>query len=238
MAEKLTRRLRSLAYLLISEPVWIILVVGVGLAALRLQAKPDGGATATLVGALFGAAAVLAGNWINRVRTQRQADRVLEERRAKLQVLIAAELVNVAVGLMSGKEYTDAAVTSGRAGAALPNAVDLSLYLPRAMPFTDSLGTELLVLDAQTVDALSTLRSSLIATRAQMQDAGQEGRMGLLRAEALSNGQAHSMGVLVDVFKRVAPDRKFQREGELPELVSDMLTKAARPPVDPRVMAA
>ncbi len=230
--------MKALWRVMAGEPMWVIALVVVGLALLRGQSAAfDVAATASLVGALFGAAAILAGNWINRRRTQNQAAQDLEDQRAKLKTLIAAELVNVAVGLMSGKEYTDAAVISGRAGAAMPNAVDLTLYLPRAMPFTDSLGAQLLALDEQTIDVLSTLRSSLTATRAQMQDASAEGRMGLLRAEALSNGQAHSMGVLVDVFKRVAPDRKFQREGEAAELVIDMLTKAAKPPSDPRGIA-
>lgn len=230
--------MKSLLRMLAGEPVAIVVIVAVGLAALHMQTVPDGGATATLVGALFGAAAVLAGNWINRLRMQRQVVDDLKDRRKKLNTLIAAELVNVAIGLINAKELVDAAVVSAQAGGPVGNAIDLTVYLPRPMPFTDGLGVDLLVLDHEAVDALTTLRSNLALTRAAMDDVTKEGRLGMLRAGTLANSLANDMAVLVEVFGRVAPDRKVQLEGEEAKLVTDMLKQAAKPPADPRRMAA
>ena len=221
------------------EPVWVIVLIGGGLAVLRRQAAAfDVAATASLVGALFGAAAILAGNWLNRMRTQSQAVQDLENQREKLKTLIAVELVNVAIGLVSAKDFVDAAVGSAQAGGPVVLAVDLTLYQPRPMPFTDGLGVDLLVLDREAVDALSTLRSNLTMTRAAMDDVTKESRMGMLRAGALSNSLAHDMGVLSKVFGYIAPQRKVQREGQDAQLVTDMLKEAAKPPANPRNIAA
>ncbi len=94
------------------------------------------------------------------------------------------------------------------------------------------------MLDSQAVDALTILRSNLNVTRAAMDDVSKEGRMGMLRAGTLSKSLALDMGVLAEVFGHIAPERKFQREGEGAELVSVILTKAAKPPTDPRSMVA
>ncbi len=79
-------------------------------------------------------AAILAGNWINRLRVQRQVVQDFDEQRKKLKTLIAAELVTVAIGLIDTKESVDSAVTAAEAGGLVTNAVDLTLYRPRPMP--------------------------------------------------------------------------------------------------------
>jgi hypothetical protein len=93
-------------------------------------------AISTLVGALFGGAALLIGNWINRWNEGRKACKELEERVSKVKAMIAAELVNVAGGLIGAKIMMDAAVETAKAGGSLPSNADLTLDEPRLMPFT------------------------------------------------------------------------------------------------------
>jgi hypothetical protein len=54
-----------------------------------------------LAGALFGGAAVLLGNWINRINEWKRAAEAVMERQARLTALITAELVDVAASLIA-----------------------------------------------------------------------------------------------------------------------------------------
>ena len=193
----------------------------------------DPAAAASLAGALFGGAALLLGNWINRANdlskaAQEQADQV-----EKLKTMIAAELIDVACGLMSAKQLVDAAIISARAGGQVSETLDMSQYRPRQMPFTDSLGTKLLVLKNGAIDALATLRSNLAVTRQSMDEVTAGARFGLLKATSLSNGLGHDMTVLAEVITHIAPTRKLIIADAEPELVTEILKRAAKPPTDP-----
>lgn len=78
------------------------------------------------------------------------------------------------------------------------------------MPFTDSLGTKLLVLKKGAIDAIAILRSNLAVTRQSMDEMAAGARFGLLKAISLSNGLGHDMTVLAEAFTHIAPTRKLR----------------------------
>jgi hypothetical protein len=190
-------------------------------------------AIATLVGALFGGAALLLGNWINRWNERRKACKEMEERVSKLKAMIAAELVPVAWGLIGAKEMMDAAVRTAKAGGSLPNNEDLTRYAPRPMPFTDNLGSELLILDQRGIDVLTTLRSNLAITRMSMDEVSSERRsFGLLTAMQLEGVIRHDMKILSEAFEHFAPERKFALGEKDPEFATTILRRLAVPAGD------
>ena len=181
-------------------------------------------AAATLAGALFGGAAVVLGNGLNRWEDWRKR----KDRVRSLKTLIAAELVDVACGLLPAKEEMDAAITSAQAGGNITTPPIWSSCWPRPMPFTWGLGMELLALGQPAIDALTTLRSNLATTRSLMdQFAGAP--FGLLKAISLSTSLGQSMKVLSEAFIHIAPDRKFQLPGKKPELATSILDRASNP---------
>ena len=190
----------------------------------------DQAAAAGLAGALFGGAALLLGNWINRANDRFKAAQEQAGQIEKLKILIAAELVDVACGLMSAKQLVDAAIISLRAGGPVSETLDMSLYRPRLMPFTDSLGPKLLALEKGAIDAITTLRSNLAVTRQSMDEVTAGARFGLLKATSLSDGLGHDMTILAEVFTHIAPTRKLLPLGAKPELVTEVLNRAAQPP--------
>ena len=193
----------------------------------------DPAAAAGLAGALFGGAALLLGNWINRANDRFKAAQEQAGQVEKLKAMIAAELVDVACGLMSAKKFVDAAIVSARAGGSVSETFDMSQYRPRQMPFTDSLGTKLLALEKGTIDAIATLRSNLAVTRQGMDEVTAGARFGLLKATFLSNGLGHDMTVLAEVFTYIAPTRQLLIGDAEPELVTEILKRAAKPPAEP-----
>jgi hypothetical protein len=193
----------------------------------------DQAAAASLAGALFGGAALLLGNWINRANDQCKTAREQAGEIEKLKTMIAAELVDVACGLMSAKQLVDAAIISARAGGQVSETLDMSSYRPRQMPFTDSLGTKLLILKNGAIDAIATLRSNLAVTRQLMDEVTAGARFGLPKATFLSNTLSQDMTVLAEVFTHIAPTRKLLIADAEPELVTEILKRAAKPPPDP-----
>lgn len=202
----------------------LLVILGLGLMAWQSQ-QLDAAAVATLVGALFGGAAVLLGNWISRRNEKQRATEALEQRRAKLTTLIAAEIVNVAVGLIDAKDLLGAALETLQAGGPVTDHLDMSHYLPRDLPLTDRLGVELLILEQPAIDSLATLRTNLAITRMLMEEVTRGGRFGLLRITALSNGLRHDMGVLADVFEHIAPARKLALPDQQAELATVILRR-------------
>lgn len=213
---------------LVGLSIWVVAFPPWG-----LKAEP----AASLAGALFAAAAVLLGNWISRSNEQHKAAARLERRSAALRALIAAELVNLTAGLLDSKHMMDAAIRTIRAGGPAPGKIDLSDYFPRAMPFMESLGVELLLLEVTAIDALTTLHANLAQTRRAMESNAQivKGTAGLSLAIAtqISQSLSHDMKILAEAFEHVAPIRKLQWPGEdQPKLVIDVLKNAARSPDD------
>lgn len=190
-----------------------------------LFVKPVGGnveASAGLSGALFGSAAVLIGNAINGYYQQSATIEKEAAQVEKIKTLIAAELINIVCGLIDAKRIIDAAIATIDAGGSVSDKLDMARYLPRPMPFTDSLGVEILLLDKKAVDAIATLRSNLEITRKEMNEitAGSSFR---LKVRSLSDSLAFDSGVLAELLTYIAPNRKLKMESNDERLVVDIL---------------
>jgi hypothetical protein len=211
----------------------VIALLLIGGLLLYWQNMKSAEAIATLVGAFFGGAALLLGNWINRWNERRKACEDLEERLSKLKAMIAAELVNVACGLIDAKEMMDAAIRTVRAGGNLPDNENLTLYMPRLMPFTDNLGSELLILEQRGIDVLATLRSNLSTTRMIMDEVSLGKRpFGYLTAMQIEGSIRHDLKILSEAFELFAPERKLALMGEDPEHAITILRRLSQPAED------
>lgn len=187
----------------------------------------DPAAASSLSGALFGGAALLLGNWINRINDRHRAEQEQAEQIENLKTLIAGEMVNVAAGLIYAKQHVDSAIISLNVGGPVPEKLDMNRYRPRLMPMTESLGPKLLALERSAIDAITTLRSNLAVSRNSMDEVTAGKRFGMLVAQSLSEGLSHDMKILSDVFTHIAPTRKLELPGKQPELAIDVLNKAA-----------
>jgi len=128
------------------------------------------------------------------------------ERRVKIEKLVTAELVNIAAGSISAVDFISAAVTNS--GAMGRN--DLARFIPRGMPFTSAMGTELLLLSERQLDCLITLEANLRETRRQMQEFPSEPLHHFIPATNLLGSLAHDMEVLAETFEVLAPTRQFK----------------------------
>ncbi len=201
----------------------LLLIGGVLLSWIDMKSNE---AIATLVGALFGGAALLLGNWISRLNERQKSYKDLEERVSKLKAMIAAELVNVACGLIDAKEMMDASLSTAKVRGSLPKNADLTRYAPRLMPFTDNLGSELLILAQREIDVLTTLRSNLATTRMIMDEVSSGRRaFGLLTVTQLEGSIRHDMKILSEAFENFAPERKFSLMGKDPEFAITILRR-------------
>jgi hypothetical protein len=183
-----------------------------------------------LSGALFGAAAVFGGILADRWLRQREGDKERRESTVKIQSLVTAELIGVSTGLIDAERYLAAADSTVRAGGSLPSNDDLNHILPRPMSFTDSLGTDLLLLNSEQIDVLATLRANLAQTAMLMNEitAGRRA-FGFLSADQLLGSVRHSMLIVAKCFDELDPNRMIQLPGRGPELVSELLRRVAEP---------
>lgn len=214
----------------ISDLMLFVVLAGCGAWVMGTQyQRPDAAAAAALAGALFGGSAILLGNWITRFNDRRRMADERDDQCAKLKTLIAAELVNVAAGLIGSKEYFHAAAEHARTGGVLPPQPDLEHCLPRDMPFLVAAGTELLLLDQPSVDALVTLRGNLALTSAAIGSiADGRDRFGILRVGAVSTSLSNDLEILAQAFEHIAPARMLKLPGQdAAELVSVLLRRVA-----------
>jgi hypothetical protein len=203
--------------------LFVVLIGGAAWLMWWQSNRLDAGAVATLVGALFGGAAVLLGNAINAFDDRAQRATQVETRRVALKSLIAAELVSIAVDLVSGKRLLDIAfaTTNDR-----PASFGVGDDFPRQATLTMSLGAELLTLEQSELDALVTLQQNLAITRANLKE--RSGGIGLLQLGRLIEGLAFDMEILAQCFERIAPTRRLQFGAEGAELASLVLRNAAK----------
>jgi hypothetical protein len=210
------------------EPLVVVALLFLIIFLLRSHSMNSEDTIATLVGALIGSFALILGNWLAKLNEQNRAHIELKKRVCKVKALVAAELVNVAVGLMGDKELMDAAVESLKASGSVPSQLDLTLNAPRPMPFTDSLGPELLTLQQREIDVLMTLRSNLSVTQGTMAEVTTGRRsFGLLMASQLGQGIRHDMAVLAEGFECFAPKRELSFKDKKPELATTILKRLA-----------
>jgi hypothetical protein len=220
----------------------VILVV---IASFLPRWKPygwDAASVSTLVGALAGAAALLLGNWINRINDAKRAEaeskareetealrREAEvqrkeaaraERLAKVKALVTARLVAVALKLIHTKRLADAALTSQ---AHVDSELLLST-LPEGTGLLRDLGAELLELEPADLDALETLDTNL---EINILTLSREPTVGLFRLPMVLSGLGAAMTVLAKCFERISPNRSFSIEGQKPVLASVILRERA-----------
>jgi hypothetical protein len=100
---------------------------------------------------LIGAAAAVFAAKLERLQNKVDEDSVATSRGRKVKALIA-ELVNVAAGLIGTKRLLQSAADTAESGGTLPDQIELSASLPRSMPLTAALGTELLLLSERQLD--------------------------------------------------------------------------------------
>jgi len=182
-----------------------------------------------LGGALVGAAGALLAMLVVDWRQRIAAEEALRMRLENARMLITAELVNVAMGLIASKKTMDIAVSTVTGGGTVPTSENLSREMPRTMPLTDSLAADLLILDPASIDALVTLKSNLERTGEGMLEVTSGRRQfGLFAAQQLSAALAHDMTILGECFEKIAPKRMFKLNGEAaPELASTALRRLA-----------
>lgn len=189
----------------------------------------QGESGAALAGALIGAFAVLVGNWINRRNELRRRNEHRAEQVKNIKTLIAAELVNVAFGLIGAERTLSGYVSSFQAGAASQARCDLTYLSPRLMPRTTNLSGELLLLEVRDIDVLATLESNMAITRRNMDEVTQGERLfSLLSAQQLLGMVHNNMDLLAQAFECFAPARKFQLEDGKLELATEKLRRLSR----------
>jgi hypothetical protein len=100
--------------------------------------------------------------------------------------------------------------------------------MPRPMPFTTALGTELLILSPQEIDVLSTLEANMAVTRGQLQAFSTGKRsLNIMTVRSLSQGVAHDLDILAQAFERIARSRKLEVGSQPPERASVLLRRLA-----------
>jgi hypothetical protein len=212
-----------------TDLAFAIALVVAGVISLRYIKDPA--AAAGLAGALFGGAAILFGNWINRMYEARRAVEDLGRRRSSLRKLIAAELVTTAVGYLNAKRETATSLSPGAshvAGVFAPVLSAIGQNLPRSLALTGSLGTELLILEESAIDALITFQGCLAMTRMNVDHALERGPLvSRLVVMGIDSLVAHDMGLLAECFEKIAPTRKMQMPDKQPELASELLRLVA-----------
>jgi hypothetical protein len=101
------------------------------------------------------------------------------------------------------------------------------------MPFTDNLGSELLILEQSAIDVLTTLRSNLATTRMIMDEVSLGKRsFGYLAATQLEGSIRHVLKILSEAFEHFAPERKLALMGKDPELATTILRRLSKPARD------
>lgn len=190
--------------------------------------KLDPPSTGAFTGALIAAAAGMLGALLTRVAAKRDKQSSDDDRRLAIKTLIAAELVNVTASYIQLQRTIRSSQETIDARGSVPTPVDFSNDMPRSMPFTSALGTELLILSPQEIDVLSTLEANMAVTQRQLQDVSTGKRsFGLLIMGSLSQGIAHDMDILAQAFEKIAPSRTLEVESQPPELASLLLRRLA-----------
>ena len=181
-----------------------------------------------LAGALFGAAALLLGNWINRWNEARREAVELTERKTKLTTVVTARLVNVATSLMNSKQLADAALES----ASEVPASELLGPFPEIPSIVRDLGADLWLFDERTIDALVTLESVMQGTRRDLEQRADRGLSvpAIFGVRQVLQGIGHNMEILAQCFERVAPTRRFEMDSRPAELASAILRREAQLP--------
>ncbi len=200
---------------------WLLIVVmaivGVAMPSLGprffgLSPTDNAVLSGSLGGALIGAAGAMLALLIMDWRQQAAAEQARQQRQGNAEkLIITAELVNVAMGMITTKKTMDIAIGTAEQGVILPDEQNFERDMPRNMPLTDALAAELLILTADALDALVTLKSNIERTGEGLREISSGRRsFGLLAARQISTSLAHDMIILAECFDHLAPTRKFK----------------------------
>jgi hypothetical protein len=194
-----------------------------------LSAENNAALSGALGGALLGAAGALVAMLIVDWRQRAAAADALSERKRNAEKLITAELVNAAFAMIATKRNLEEDLEDANRGVTLPTTKHFGRDMPRAMPLTDGLGADLLILDSEAIDALVTLKSNMARSGEAMEEVTSGRRpYGGWVAGQLSAALRHDMSVLAECFDKFAPTRKFKLAvGSKPELASEALRRFA-----------
>lgn len=157
-------------------------------------------------------------------RCHRKSDE--EERRRKIKTLVAAELRNVAYGLIGARQFLLSYLGALDSGMTASSLHDLSTVIPRPMPSVSSLWTELLLLNDTEIDVLTVL----VGNRSVIQDEidAHSGAVILPgRARRLDGMIVHHMGLLAEAFELLAPSQRLTTPGLEAEPAADLLQHIA-----------
>lgn len=178
---------------------------------------PESQQAATLIG--------LGGTMLSVVLDRYLGERAEKKRRQesfeKLKSLITCELDSVTLTLMNAKRLMDAALLSMDAAllSKEKDMADLTNALPCPMPFTDSIGTEILLLEKRQVNVLAALRPCLRQITLDMQRSE--------NPERIKQGIKNAMRVLVQAFKEFEPEREINHFGALERAIELLETYIA-----------
>lgn len=214
---------------MVSSGAWIAMAALVVIAALVLWIGPcvglDPAVSGSIVGALIGGAGVLLGITLDRAARHADERTADAEKRRRLKTLIAAELVNLAAGMLDAHRIITSDIEAIAAGA-VPGAFEAERYMPREMAIVSGMGAELLVLSEREIDVLSTLMSNLQITRGSIADrAAIGGALTLMDASLLKSEFAHDLGLVAEAFEEFAPTRKFRMPGAAAEELATVLLR-------------
>jgi hypothetical protein len=178
-------------------------------------------AASTLAGAIFGGAALLLGNWLNRFGEATRERDSLATRRQQLEAVIRAELRTVAIGLLTAKDhFLDLSRSAPQQPGRTVKTAMAALLAPTDLPLTMGLGSELLILDAAALDSLITLQGALSNFRGFIATAGEASED--VSASILESWAAITRsilgGPLLNCFKLIAPQERLT-EGKLATVV-------------------
>jgi len=202
---------------------WLIptVLVGASIALIRwpfltLDTTASAPTTAaTLAGALIGAAAVFAGVQINEITRRGEAKIELEKKRRRVRAVLDNEFVRICVNLMQYASELSASLDC-------PGQT-LDFGEPPPNPIFERLGSAMLCLPENEIDALCTFYGGLDATRREIRD---ESRA--FNVMRILGHVHHDLTTAEEVTRKIWPTRKVQfRKDEQPHSLADKLKERA-----------
>jgi len=203
----------------------VIFVIGGIYLVYRPLFEGDKGASATLVGALWGAGAVLLGNGINRYQENRKKATDLQEKQQNLRTFLMVDIVRIMIQHIKNTTETKKYRNRMEKSQCSLN-LNLQQYYPRESGFYEKFAEMLLFLPPKEIDALAIFYNNLELTRKCFDDCINQ-PIEILSLGRIVNSMRHDCEMAAEVVSLIAPERKIQMPGKDPELFVEMLLKAA-----------
>jgi hypothetical protein len=124
----------------------------------------DAVSKSTFVGALIGSFVLLFGTIIQQGHIDRLSENKNKQLIKNIKTMLLVDIVNVALGYISTYKIIDAAINTQKNQGTVPSSSWLKSYVPRKMSFVNALGTDLAMLDNETLTAVCNLISNFNVT--------------------------------------------------------------------------